>query len=89
MTRSDTGNRPPNTAGTNDEKTTENRGGATRGPAGAIRRTHDTAPNAAGPDRIQAVALRAYSANTDPAEIWAEIQRTPAWQADHNGGDAT
>jgi hypothetical protein len=89
MTRSDTGNRPPTTAGTNDEKTTENRGGATRGPAGAIRRTHDTAPDAVGPELIQAVALRAYIANTDPAEIWAAIQRTPAWQADHNGGDAT
>jgi hypothetical protein len=85
---SDTGNRPPNTAGTNDEKTTENRGGATRGPAGAIRRTQDTAPDAAGPELIQAVALRAYRGDVDPAEIWAGIQRSPAWQAEHNGGDA-
>ena len=85
----DTGNRPPNTAGTNAEKTTENRGGATRGPAGAIRRTQDTAPAVAGPDLIQAVALRAYSADIDPAEIWAVLQRTPAWQAEDNGGDST
>jgi hypothetical protein len=85
----DTGNRPTTTAGTNDEKTTENRGGATRGLAGAIRRAHDTAPDAAGPDRIQTVALRACSADIDPAEIWAGIQRTPAWQAEHNGGDET
>lgn len=60
--------------GTNAEKTTENRGGATRGPAGAIRRTRNTAPDAAGPDLIQAVALRAYRDDTDPARIWAAIQ---------------
>lgn len=71
---SDTGNRPPTRGGTNAEKTTENRGGATRGPAGAIRQTRNTAPNAAGPDLIQAVALRAYRNDTDPAEIWATIQ---------------
>jgi hypothetical protein len=71
---SDTGNRPPTRGGTNAEKTTENRGGATRGPAGAIRRTRNTAPDAAGPDLIEAVALRAYRDDTDPAEIWAAIQ---------------
>lgn len=71
---SETGNRPPSKAGTKAEKTTENRGGATRGPAGAIRRTRNTAPDAAGPDLIQAVALRAYRDDTDPAEIWASIQ---------------
>jgi hypothetical protein len=86
---SETGNHPPNTRGTNDEKTTENRGGATQGPVGAIRRTRNTAPDPAGPDLIQAVALRAYSTDIDPAEISAAIQRTPAWQAEHNGGDAT
>jgi hypothetical protein len=74
---SDTGNRPPDKAGTNAEKTTENRGGATRGPAGAIRRTQDTAPDAAGPDLIQAVALRAFRDDADPAEIWAAIQHPP------------
>jgi hypothetical protein len=61
-------------SGTNAEKTTENRGGATRGPAGAIRRTRNTAPEAAGPDLIQAVALRAYRDDTDPAETWESIQ---------------
>jgi len=58
----------------NAEKTTENRGGATRGPAGAIRRTRNTAPDAAGPDLVQAVALRAYRDDADPAEIWATIR---------------
>jgi hypothetical protein len=74
MTRSETGNRPPNRGGTNAEKTTGNRGGATRGPAGAIRRTRNTAPDAAGPDLIQAVALRACRDDADPAEIWATIR---------------
>ena len=71
---SDTGNRPTSVGGTNAEKTTENRGGATRGPAGTIRRTRNTAPDAAGPDLIQAVALRAYHDDAEPAEIWATIQ---------------
>lgn len=71
---SDTGNRPTRTGGMNAEKTTENRGGATRGPAGTIRRTRNTAPDAAGPDLVQAVALRAYRDDADPAEIWATIQ---------------
>ena len=73
---SDTGNRPSSMGGTNAEKTTENRGGATRGPAGAIRRTRNTAPDAAGQDLIQAVALHAYHDGTDPGEIWAAIQST-------------
>jgi hypothetical protein len=71
---SETGNRPLSKAGANAEKTTENRGGATRGPAGAIRRTRNTAPDAASPDLVQAVALRAYHDDADPAEIWATIQ---------------
>lgn len=71
---SDTENRPSRMGGTNAEKITENRGGATRGPAGTIRRVQNTAPDGAGPDLIQAVALRACSDDTDPNKIWASIQ---------------
>lgn len=73
MTDNDTQSGQATDNGGGQDCSSENRGGATRGPAGAIRRARNTAPDAAGEDLIEAVAMRAYRDDVDPVTVWKEV----------------
>lgn len=84
----DTGNRPTNRGGTKEEKTTECRGGATRGMAGTFRRTRNTAPSFATNELINEVAIQAHRENSDPADVWEAKQSPGCTQRSNGGGGA-
>jgi len=59
----------------------ENRGGATVGPPGKLRRARNTAPESASDELAQAVGMRAWRSDRDPADIWRELDESAPKEA--------